>query len=316
MTQLITGVTGQIGSELLPALAEIYGADHLVAVGHRRQPSAHLPAAAYYSLDIRDRDALREIVDRHRVDCIYHLAALLSAVAETRPQLAWEINMNGLVNVLEVAREFGCAVFFPSSIGAFGPETPKFDTPQDTLQRPTTLYGISKVAGELLCDYYHRRFGVDARGLRFPGLISYKTPPGGGTTDYAVEIFAAALRERRYRCFLKPDTQLDMMYMPDAIAAIIQLMRADSAQLRHRNAFNISAMSFTPEQLAAAIREHIPEFALDYHIDPVRQGIADSWPARMDDRAAREEWGWQPRYDLPAMVGDMLQQMRKNDEHR
>lgn len=307
---LVTGATGQIGSELLPALAEVYGADHVIAVGHRREPAADMPVAFYCSLDIRDQAALKKIVAKHQVACIYHLAALLSAVAEARPQLAWDINMNGLINVLEVAREHQCAVFFPSSIGAFGPNTPKLDTPQDTLQRPSTLYGISKVAGELLCDYYQRRYGVDARGLRFPGLISYRTPPGGGTTDYAVEIFAAALQNRHYQCFLKADTQLDMMYMPDAIAAIIQLMQANPSVLQHHNAFNITAMSFTPEQLAAEIRKHIPDFNIDYRIDPIRQGIADSWPAHMDDQAARTEWGWQPRYDLPAMVSDMLQHMR------
>ena len=308
--QLVTGVTGQIGSELLPALAKIYGADRLIAAGHRRQPADDLPAAAYYSLDIRDKSALREIVARHRIGRIYHLAALLSAVAEANPQLAWDINMNGLFNVLEVAREHGCAVFFPSSIGAFGPGTPKLDTPQDTLQRPDTLYGISKVAGELLCDYYQTHFGIDTRGLRFPGLISYKTAPGGGTTDYAVEIFSAALSDRHYVCFLRPDTQLDMMYMPDAITAINLLMRADVSDLKHHNAFNVTAMSFTPRQLAAEIRKYLPDFTIEYCIDPVRQAIADSWPAHMNDYAARTEWGWCPQYDLPAMVADMLEHMR------
>lgn len=310
MTKLITGATGQIGSELLPALAEIYGGDQIIAVGHRREPQEALPAAAYYSLEIRDKAALQDVVVKHKVDCIYHLAALLSAVAEAKPQLAWDINMNGLINVLEVAREHGCAVFFPSSIGAFGPNTPKLDTPQDTLQRPNTMYGVNKVAGELLCDYYQHRFDVDVRGVRFPGLISYKTPPGGGTTDYAVEIFTAALRDKHYECFLKADTQLDMMYMPDAIAAIIQLMQADASSLRHHNAFNVTAMSFTPEQLAKAIQQHIPDFTISYRIDPVRQHIADSWPAHMNDEAARIEWGWKPCYDLPDMVEDMLQHMR------
>ncbi len=308
--QLVTGATGQIGSELLPALARVCGADNVVALGHRRSPSVNLPVVAYYSLDIRDKAALSAIVAKHRVERIFHLAALLSAVAEADPQLAWDINMNGLLNVLEVAREHGCAVFFPSSIGAFGPGTPKMNTPQDTVQRPNTIYGIGKVAGELMCDYYRQRFGVDVRGLRFPGLISYRTPPGGGTTDYAVEIFAAALHKRHYDCFLRADTQLDMMYMPDAIAAIVRLMQADPSGLIHHNAFNVTAMSFTPEQLADEIRKHIPEFTIDYRIDPVRQGIADSWPSQMDDRAARTEWGWQPRYDLPAMVADMLQHVR------
>ncbi len=310
MKTLITGATGQIGSELTPALVELYGAGNVIAVGHRRQPDSDLQAGHYFSLDIRDAPRLQEIVATYQVGTIYHLASLLSAVAESNPQHAWDINMNGLLNVLETARQYGCRVFFPSSIGAFGPNTPKHDTPQDTLQRPNTLYGITKLAGELLCDYYLQHFGVDVRGLRFPGLISWKTAPGGGTTDYAVEIFSAAVRHQPYACFLKADTQLDMMYMPDAIAAILQLMQADPARLRHHNAFNITAMSFTPEQLAAEINKHIPDFSISYRIDPVRQGIADSWPQHMNDSAARHEWGWQPRYDLPAMVKDMLDHMR------
>ncbi|WP_305908730.1 NAD-dependent epimerase/dehydratase family protein [Methylomarinum sp. Ch1-1] len=310
MTKLITGATGQIGSELLPALADLYGADNIIAVGHRRKPDASLQAAHYYSLDIRDKAALQDIVVKHRVDGIFHLAALLSAVAEAHPQNAWNINMNGLLNVLETAKQYQCSVFFPSSIGAFGPQTPKDNTPQDTIQRPNTIYGISKVSGELLCDYYRQRYGVDARGLRFPGLISYKTPPGGGTTDYAVEIFAAALEDGHYQCFLTADTRLDMMYMPDAIAAIIKLMQAEPGRLLHANAFNVTAMSFTPAELAAEINKHIPEFTISYQIDPVRQGIADSWPAHIDDSAARQEWGWRPQYDLPTMVGDMLAHLR------
>ncbi len=218
------------------------------------------------------------MVRRNEIGTIYHLAALLSAVAESKPQVAWEVNMGSLYHVLEVARENRCAVFHPSSIGAFGPDTPPDQTPQDTVQRPTTMYGVTKVAGELLCDYYHHRFGVDARGVRFPGLISYVAPPGGGTTDYAVEIFYEAIRHRHYTCFLGPDTRLDMMYMPDAIKAAIDVMEADPARLVHRNAFNVTAMNFTPEELAAEIRKHIPEFTLDYHVDPVRQAIADSWP--------------------------------------
>ena len=217
--------------------------------------------------------------------------------------------MNGLINVLETARIHRCAVFFPSSIGAFGPETPGFDTPQDTLQRPKTLYGITKVSGELLCDYYYHRYGVDTRGLRYPGLISSKALPGGGTTDYAVDIFYAAVKMRHYDCFLRADTQLDMMYMPDAIAAAIKLMEADSARLKHRNAFNVTAMSFTPEQLAAEIQKQLPEFTISYSVDPIRQAIADSWPRHMNDSAARTEWGWQALYDLSAMVKDMLEQI-------
>lgn len=305
---LITGATGQIGSELTPTLRSQYGGDFVIAAGHRKQPAMdQLGSGPYYSLDINDAAALEVIVEKHRIDTIIHLAALLSAVAEENPQRAWAVNMNGLLNVLETARAHRCAVFFPSSIGAFGPQTPAFDTPQDTIQRPETLYGITKVSGELLCDYYHKRYGLDTRGLRFPGLISYKTEPGGGTTDYAVEIFYAAVRRRRYTCYLKPDTQLDMMYMPDAVAAIQQLMTADAARLRHRNAFNVGAMSFTPEQLAEQIRKHIPDFIMDYRIDPLRQAIADSWPRHIDDSCARDEWGWQARYNLASMVSDMLE---------
>ncbi len=307
-TILVTGATGQIGSELTPALRKRYGNNSVIAAGHRKQPDAELTnTGPYCRLDIEDVAALARIVEYYRIDTIIHLASLLSAVAETDPQRAWSVNINGLFNVLETARKHECSVFFPSSIGAFGPQTPAFDTPQDTIQRPDTLYGIGKVSGELLCDYYHKRYGLDTRGLRFPGLISYKTPPGGGTTDYAVEIFYAAVRRQHYTCYLKPDTQLDMMYMPDAIDAILQLMTADAERLTHRNAFNVTAMSFSPEQLAAQIRQHIPNFKMSYKVDPLRQAIADSWPRHMDDSAARQEWGWQARYDLATLVEDMLE---------
>jgi nucleoside-diphosphate-sugar epimerase len=250
------------------------------------------------------------VVRHHQVDVIYHMAALLSAVAESRPRMAWDLNMGGLYRVLEVARQHRCAVFFPSSIGAFGPGTPRRATPQDTLQRPTTIYGITKVSAELLCDYYASRFHLDTRGLRLPGLISNVAPPGGGTTDYAVEIFHQAIRTHRYTCFLRGDTRLDMMYMPDAIRAMIELMEADASRLKHRNAFNVSAMSFTPEELAAEIRTHISDFSIDYEVDPLRQAIADSWPESIDDQAARDEWGWQPRYDLAQTTRDMLEKLR------
>lgn len=306
-TILVTGATGQIGSELTMALREVYGADNIVAAGHRREPAADLrESGPYCPLDIRDTAALRQAVREYRIDTIFHLVALLSAAAERQPQLAWEVNMGGLNNVLETARESRLAVFFPSSIGVFGPGTPQENTPQVTIQRPTTLYGITKLAGELLCDYYHRRFGVDTRGLRFPGLISSQTPPGGGTTDYAVEIFYAALQEGRYACFLNPGTRLDMMYMPDAIRATLTLMEADGTRLIHRNAYNITAMSFAPEELAAEIRLSLPDFRITYAVDPVRQAIADTWPRHMDDSAARAEWGWRPRYDLAATTQDML----------
>jgi nucleoside-diphosphate-sugar epimerase len=308
---LVTGATGQIGSELTLALRSRYGAENVLAAGHKRPALNELTQSGpYCSLDVRDASALNQVVETNNIDTIFHLASLLSSVAEQKPQQAWDVNMNGLINMLETCRLHQCALFFPSSIAAFGPETPPMDTPQDTIQRPTTIYGITKVSGELLCDYYHHRFGVDARGLRYPGLISSKTPPGGGTTDYAVDIFYAAIKSQHYNCFLRADTQLDMMYMPDAIDAAINLMTVDSRQLKHRNAFNVTAMSFTPHQLAAEIQKHIPDFTITYSVDPLRQAIADSWPRHMDDSAAKAEWGWQAQFDLPAMVKDMLENVR------
>lgn len=304
---LVTGATGQIGSELVPALRERYGAANVVAVGHRKTPPPGLlEAGPYAALDIRERSALAALVKGEGIDTIYHLAAMLSATAEANPQLAWEINMGGLVNVLEVARLAGCGVFHPSSIGAFGPSTPPDHTPQVTIQRPDTMYGVTKVSGELLCDYYHRRYGLDTRGIRFPGLISHKAPPGGGTTDYAVDIFHAAISQKKYTCFLRQGTSLDMMYMPDAIRAAIEIMEADQSRLRHRNAYNLTAMSFAPEELAEEIARHIPDFVIFYQPDPVRQAIADSWPNSLDDSAARADWGWQPRYGLAEMTREML----------
>jgi nucleoside-diphosphate-sugar epimerase len=303
---LVTGATGQIGSELTLFLRNLYGADNVIAASNHRPPDESGP---FYLLDVRNGDHIEHIVAEQGCDTIFHLAALLSAVAETRPQEAWDVNMNGLINVLEAARKYHCAVFFPSSIGAFGPGTPAVDTPQDTLQRPTTIYGITKVSGELLCDYYYRRFGVDTRGLRYPGLISSEAMPGGGSTDYAVEIFYAALTTRHYDCFLSADTQLDMMYMPDAIDAALKLMNTDADKLRHRNAFNVTAMSFTPAELASEIRKLIPGFTIGFQVDPVRQAIASSWPRHMNDSAARTEWDWRPRYDLAAMVRDMLEKI-------
>jgi nucleoside-diphosphate-sugar epimerase len=306
---LVTGATGQIGSELTQVLRDIYGMENVIATSNRPPSDERAATGPFYLLDVRTGNRLEQIVADHHCDTIFHLAALLSAVAETRPQEAWDINMNGLINVLETARKHHCAVFFPSSIGAFGPGTPPIDTPQDTLQRPTTIYGITKVSGELLCDYYHRHFGVDTRGLRYPGLISSKALPGGGSTDYAVEIFYAALSRRHYDCFLADDTQLDMMYMPDAIDAAIKLMNTAPSKLRHRNAFNVTSMSFTPAELAAEIQKHIPDFTIGYQIDPVRQAIASSWPRHMNDSAARAEWDWRPRFDLAAMVTDMLEKI-------
>jgi nucleoside-diphosphate-sugar epimerase len=304
---LITGALGQIGSELAPALRERYGADRVVASDLRIMP-AQLAAGEgiYEHLDCTQMQPILELMRRYDIGTVYHLAALLSAVAEEKPHAAWSINMGGLYNVLEAARQYRCQLFFPSSIGAFGPSTPRRHTPQETIQRPTTMYGVTKVAGELLCDYYASRFGVDSRGLRFPGLISYVAPPGGGTTDYAVEIFHHALRYRRYTCFLRPDTRLDMMYMPDAIQAMIALMDADAGRLKYRNAYNITAMNITPAELAAEVGKHVAGFAIDYEIDPVRQSIADSWPESLDSRAASEDWGFAPRFGLAAMTTDML----------
>lgn len=304
---LVTGATGQIGSELTLALRQHYRERQVVAAGHRREPERDvLDSGPYCRLDVRDALALHQTVRAYQVGTIYHLASVLSAAAEQAPQLAWQVNMEGLTNVLEVARAEGCAVFFPSSIGAFGPETPAMHTPQVTIQRPKTLYGITKLTGELLCDYYHRRYGVDTRGLRFPGLISHKTLPGGGTTDYAVEIYYAALTHGHYTCFLQADTRLDMMYMPDALQAAIALMEAGGSTLRHRNAYNVTAMSFAPQDIAVEIQQTLPHFTIAYAVDPVRQAIADSWPRHMDDSVARTEWGWRPHFDLATMTQDML----------
>jgi nucleoside-diphosphate-sugar epimerase len=310
---LVTGALGQIGSELVSALRARYGEDAVIASDIRMPPRG--TEGPFEFVDCTNLRSVNEVIRRHGVGTIYHLAALLSAVAESKPQVAWDVNMGGLYRVLEVARENRCAVFFPSSIGAFGPTTPPDHTPQDTVQRPTTMYGVTKVAGELLCDYYHHRFGVDTRGVRFPGLISHGAPPGGGTTDYAVEIFYEAIRHRHYTCFLEPDTRLDMMYMPDAMKAAIEVMKVEPSRLVHRNAFNITAMNFTPEELAAEIRKHIPEFRIDYQVDPIRQAIADSWPNSLDDSAARAEWGWAPEFDLSAMVEDMLTNLERKLRH-
>jgi nucleoside-diphosphate-sugar epimerase len=307
---LITGATGQIGSELTPALRNHYGADNVIAAGHERTPDETVHSAGpYITLDVRDSGALEKAVQHYQIDTIYHLAALLSAVAEQQPQLAWDVNMNGLLAVLEIARLHSCSVFHPSSIGAFGPTTPHHKTPQETLQRPNTMYGVSKVAGELLCDYYFSHYGVDTRGVRYPGLISHETVPGGGTTDYAVNIFYGALSGKRYCCFLAPTTRLDMMYMPDAIRAAIEIMEADPGKLLYRNAYNIAAMSFTPEEIYASIKTHVPDFTIRYEVDPLRQSIADSWPDSMDDSAARDQWQWCPEYDLESMTADMLDRL-------
>ncbi len=307
---LVTGAVGQIGSELSLFLREKYGADNVVAAGNRTEPSDELrDSGPFEFVDCTKIDKVQDVVKKYDIGTIYHLGALLSAVAEAKPQLAWDVNINGLYNVLEVAREKECAVFTPSSIGAFGPSTPLDNTPQDTIQRPNTMYGVTKVSGELLCDYYHKRFGVDTRGLRYPGIISYVTPPGGGTTDYAVEIFYEAIKSGKYTCFLAAGTFLDMMYMPDALDSALALMEADPSRLKHRNAFNVTAMSFDPEMIATEVKKHFPDFTMDYDVDPIRQGIAETWPNNMDDTAAREEWGWDPKYRLPEMVSDMVEKL-------
>ena len=318
---IVTGALGQLGSELVPALAARYGADNVIATDIRHPPADSSSArgnarfgdyeVSFRLVDCTDLQHLAEIAREAGADTVYHLAALLSAVAEQRPQLAWQVNAVGTYSVLEVAREHGLRVFVPSSIAAFGPSTPRVNTPQDTLQRPNTIYGVTKVTGELLCDYYHSRFGVDTRGVRFPGLISHVAQPGGGTTDYAVEIFRDALRYGTYTSFLKPDTRLDMMYMPDATTAVLDLMAADGDQLRHRNAFNITSFSCTPATLADAIRQHLPRFTIRYEIDPVRQQIADSWPDSLDDSEARSQWGFNPRYGLHETVADMLENLEQ-----
>jgi nucleoside-diphosphate-sugar epimerase len=309
---LVTGAAGQIGSELTMALREKYGNNNVVAGINRTQPNAELKESGpVETVNCTDAAALANVVGKHKIDSIVHLAAILSAVAEAKPALAWDVNINGLYNVLEVARERNCVVFTPSSIGAFGASTPLDDTPQDTIQRPSTMYGVTKVSGELLCDYYYKRFKVDTRGVRYPGIISNVTLPGGGTTDYAVEIYYEAIKKKKYTCYIAKGTFLDMMYMPDAINACIDLMEADPSKLKHRNAFNVTAMSFDPEIIAAEIRKHIPGFVMDYNVDPVRQGIAESWPNNMDDSCARKEWNWKPTFDLPAMTKDMIQVLTK-----
>ncbi|NYB75370.1 L-threonine 3-dehydrogenase [Sedimentibacter hydroxybenzoicus DSM 7310] len=309
---LITGALGQIGTELTTEMRKVYGLNNVVA-SNRRIKKEHeqlIESGPFEVIDINDPVTLAAAVDKHKINTIVNLAAILSATGEKDPNQCWNINMNGLYNVLEIAREKNCMLFTPSSIAAFGPSTPKDKTPQDTIQRPTTMYGVTKAAGELLCDYYFKKFGVDTRGVRFPGLISYKTLPGGGTTDYAVHIYYEALQKQKYVSFIQKGTYMDMMYMPDAINAIIDLIEADSSKLKHRNAFNVTAMSFEPEMIAASIRKFIPDFELNYDVDPIRQEIANSWPDSLDDSAAREEWGWNPKYDLDAMTKDMLEKLK------
>ena len=307
---LVTGAVGQIGSELTIKLRQRYGAENVVATGHRTKPSAVLcEGGPFEFIDVTRRETLEEVIDRYNVDTIYHMAAVLSAVGEEKPHVAWNVNINGLYNVLEVTRERNLVrIFCPSSIAVFGPETPRENTPQETVLRPTTMYGLTKVSGELLCDYYVRRFGVDVRGVRYPGIISSETLPGGGTTDYAVAIYYEAIANKRYTCFVREDTVLPMMYMPDCIKGTVDLMEADFDRLRHHADFNMASMSFSARELADEIKKWIPEFECEYKPDS-RQAIADSWPCSIDDSAAREEWGWEPAYDLQAMTADMLDKL-------
>lgn len=309
---LVIGSTGQIGSELTMELRKRYGNEHVVA-GYipGAEPQGELKASGPLGIaDVTDSKTIGEIVKDYKVDTIYNLAALLSVVAESKPTLAWKIGIDGLWNVLEVARAYKCAVFAPSSIGSFGQSTPHVKTPQDTIQRPSTMYGVTKVTTELLSDYYYVKYGVDTRSVRFPGIISYKTLPGGGTTDYAVDIYYAAVRGEKFVSPIKAGTYMDMMYMPDALNAAIQLMEADVTRLKHRNAFNIASMSFDPEGIYKAIKKYVPDFEMTYEVDPLKQSIADSWPDCMDDTCAREEWGWKPHYDLDSMTIDMLDKLR------
>ena len=308
---LVIGSTGQIGSELTRELRKRYGYDSIVA-GYIKgaEPKGELKESGPSAeADVTNPEMIADVVKKYNIDTIYNLAALLSVVAEKKPQLAWKIGIDGLWNILEVARENNCAVFTPSSIGSFGLSTPHTQTPQDTVQRPGTIYGVSKVTTELLSDYYFKKYGVDTRSVRFPGLISYVTPPGGGTTDYAVDIYYAAVRGEKFVCPIKKGTLMDMMYMPDGLHAAISLMEADPTRLVHRNGFNIASMSFDPEEIFNAIKRYKPDFEMEYDVDPLKQGIADSWPDSLDDSCARAEWDWKPQYDLDAMTVDMLKNL-------
>lgn len=307
---LVLGAGGQIGSELVPYLREIYGASNVVATDVK-QCDALSAAGPFEIVDALDASGYAAVVDKYKIDAIYNLVALLSATGEKNPQLAMRINMGALQNSLEIAREKGCSLFTPSSIGAFGGEFPRDNTPQDTIMQPNTIYGVCKVTGELLSNYYHTRFGVDTRSVRFPGIISNVTLPGGGTTDYAVEIYYEAVRTGRFTCPISHDVYMDMMYMPDALRAAVELMEADPSKLKHRNSFNIASMSFTPEIIAEAVRREVPSFTMDYDVEPVKDAIARSWPNKLDDTCAREEWGWKPQWDLDSMTRDMLAAVRR-----
>ncbi len=305
----VVGAAGQIGTELVPELRKIYDNNKVVAADIKTDIPEIIQQGPFEVIDCLDKVKLKEVIKKYKIDTVYNLVALLSAIGEKKPRVLWKLNMGSLINLLELAKDYGFALFTPSSIGAFGKTTPHDNTPQDTIMRPNSIYGVTKVSGELLADYYNQKYGIDTRGIRYPGIISNVTKPGGGTTDYAVEIYYEAIKNKKYTCNLKPGTYLDMMYMPDCIRAAIEVMEADPKKLKHRNAFNVTAMSFNPEMISAEIKKIIPEFSMDYKIDPVKQDIADSWPNKMDDNAAREEWGWDPKYDLTAMTKDMIEKL-------
>jgi nucleoside-diphosphate-sugar epimerase len=308
---MLTGAAGQIGTELTVALRQKFGPDNVLATDITEPAESIKNGGPFEFLDVTRREALDRVIHKHRIDAVYHLAAILSASGEKNPQLAWDVNMNGTYNILEAGRELGLVrIFYPSSIAAFGPETPAQKTPQDTILRPRTIYGVTKVAGELLGAYYVQRYNLDVRGCRYPGIISYETLPGGGTTDYAVAIYFEAVKNKKYTCFVREDTRLPMMYMPDCLKATLDLMNADFGRLKHHTDFNIASMSFSAGELAAEIKKHIPGFVCEFKPDS-RQAIADSWPKTIDDSAARAEWGWKPAFNLAAMTADMISVLKK-----
>ena len=308
---LVTGSVGQIGSELTMALREKYGAENVIATGRKTKPSKALEESGpFHFINVTDIDSVEEIVKKYNIDTIYHMAAILSAVGEGNPQLCWDVNMNGTINLLELGLKYNMTrLIIPSSIAVWGAGVPLDNTPQESVLRPTTMYGVTKVAGEILCDYYVQRFGLDIRGLRYPGIISSETLPGGGTTDYAVAIYYEAVEKGNYTCFVKEDTKLPMMYMPDCIKATIDLAEAPFETLKHHSDFNVGAMSFDVKELADSIKQYIPDFTVDYAPDK-RQAIADSWPNSIDDSCAREEWGWKPAWLLDAMTKDMIERLQ------
>jgi len=314
---LVTGANGQIGSELVEVLRERHGPQQVVRLDLQPPPTPNgrSPTAPFEVTDVRDRDALADTVARHDIDIVYHLASLLSATGEQHPDRAWDVNLGGLKNILDLAHQHDLQVFWPSSIAVFGPSTPKQNTPQSTVLDPSTMYGVTKRSGELLCQYYHRRYDLDVRSLRYPGLVSHETAPGGGTTDYAVDMFTAAAAGRDYTCFLEPDARLPMMYMPDAIRATLALMDAEDAALSVRDSYNVGALSFSPAELAGTLRRHVPQFACTYAPDEHQQ-IADAWPSSVDDTAARDDWDWTPEYDLDAMTADMLDHLGVGERAR